>query len=49
MCETCAREDDASIEEAWTGARLSQVPQERQDHPLVPKPKTGGGFSRLRS
>ncbi|MFJ7416418.1 replication-relaxation family protein [Streptomyces sp. NPDC098077] len=49
LCEACAQEYDDSIENDWTDSRTYVSIEERPEPSPVPKPKSGGWFSRLRS
>ncbi|MCX4523868.1 hypothetical protein OG402_40040 [Streptomyces anulatus] len=49
LCETCAQEDDDSIDNAWPDSRAHVSTEERPEPSPVPRPKSGGWFSRLRS
>ncbi|MGW3304687.1 hypothetical protein [Streptomyces rubiginosohelvolus] len=49
LCETCAQEYDDSIDNAWPDSRPRVSTEERPEPSPVPRPKSGGWFSRLRS
>ncbi|MFJ9656281.1 hypothetical protein [Streptomyces microflavus] len=49
LCQTCAQEYDDSIKNAWAGSRTHLLPEEPPEPRPVPKPKSDGWFSRLRS
>ncbi|MEU5137926.1 replication-relaxation family protein [Streptomyces californicus] len=49
LCETCAQEYDDSVDNAWPDSRTRVSTEERPEPSPVPRPKSGGWFSRLRS
>ncbi|MFJ3439363.1 replication-relaxation family protein [Streptomyces cyaneofuscatus] len=49
LCGDCDQRQEVDWEEAWPGDPIRQVPEQEQDQVDVPKPKSGGWFSRLRS